>query len=52
MDEDDLPPRKREPSDNSTFAGSLGRTVSGFVFIAFFLAIAGVVLYFVVRWFG
>jgi hypothetical protein len=51
MDQDDLPPQKREPSE-STFAGALGSTFGGFVFVAFFLAIAGVVLYFVVRWFG
>jgi hypothetical protein len=52
MDDDDLPPQKQEQSEGSTFAGALGGTFGGFIFIAFFLAIAGVVLYFVVRWFG
>jgi hypothetical protein len=52
MDQDDLPPQPEKPSDSSTLGGTLGQTFGGFVFIALFLAIAGVVLYFVVRWFG
>ena len=49
MDDDDLPP---PPAANDTgFAGELGRTVGGFLWIAVFLAIAGGVLYAVTRWF-
>ncbi|HUO89247.1 MAG TPA: hypothetical protein VMU08_08730 [Rhizomicrobium sp.] len=51
MSLDDLPPQPEKPSDAGTFAGALGGTVGAFLFIAFFLAIAGVVLYFVVHWF-
>lgn len=51
MDEDDLPPPPYK-DEGSSFARSLGGTVGIFVWIAFFIAIAGVVLYFVNRWFG
>jgi hypothetical protein len=50
-DEDDLPPQPYK-DESSSFARSLGGTVGAFVWIALFFAIAGVVLYFAVRWFG
>ena len=51
MDQDDLPPQPAKDNNSGTFAAALGGTVGYFLFIAFFLAIAGVVLYFVVHWF-
>ena len=48
MDEDDLPPKPRD--EDTGFSGELGRTFSGFVWVAIFLAIAGVVLYAATRW--
>lgn len=48
MDEDDVPPKPME--NDRGFAGELGRTVGSFVWIAFFLVIAGAVLYAVTRW--
>jgi hypothetical protein len=48
MDEDDLPPQP-EQSD-SGFAGALGQTFSGFVFIALFLLAAGAIVYAAIRW--
>ena len=50
MDEDDLPPRPPEKEDS--LAGELGGTVAGVVWIGLFLAIAGIVLFLVVRWSG
>ncbi len=48
MDEDDLPP---QPEQGDTgFAGALGQTFSGFVFIALFLLAAGAIVYAAIRW--
>ncbi len=50
MDEDDLPPR---PAQNDTgFAGELGRTFAMTAGIGFFLLLAGVILFFIMRWSG
>jgi len=49
MDEDDLPPPPR-PS-NGGFGTALGRTVSGFLWIALFIGIVGLVLYGLKHWF-
>ncbi len=50
MDEDDLPP---QPAQNdSGFSGELGRTFAGAVGVGIFLLVAGVVLYFIMRWTG
>ena len=47
MNQDDLPPR---PADNDTgFASELGRYVAIILGIGFFLALAGVVLFWVMR---
>jgi hypothetical protein len=48
MDEDDVPPPPAVEKD-SGFSGALGRTVGSFVWIAIFIAIAGVVLYALTR---
>jgi hypothetical protein len=48
MDEDDLPP-KAEDADTG-FAGELGRTFSGFMFIALFLLAVGAIVYAAIRW--
>jgi len=51
MDEDDLPPQRRAQND-SGFAGELGRTFAGAATVGVFLLIAGVVLFFIMRWSG
>jgi hypothetical protein len=48
MDEDDLPPKPKQRSGG--FATALGRTVSGFVWIAIFVAIVAVALYGLKHW--
>ena len=50
MSPDDLPPRERD--DDSGLAGELGRSFAMIVGIGFFLALAGVALFFVMRWTG
>jgi hypothetical protein len=50
MDEDDLPPRLQR--NENGFATELGGMVGTVVWIGAFLAIAGVVLFFVMRWTG
>ena len=49
MDEDDLPPPPRQRSGG--FGAALGRTVSGFLWIAIFIGIVAVVLYGLKHWF-
>jgi hypothetical protein len=48
MDDDDLPPKPRDA--DTGFTGELGRTFSGFVFVALFLAAAGAIVYAAIRW--
>lgn len=48
MDEDDVPPKPAVEQD-SGFSGALGRTVGNFVWIAIFIGIVGVVLFFLTR---
>jgi len=48
MDDDDLPPQPRDA--DTGFAGELGRTFSGFVFVALFLLAVGAVVYAAIRW--
>jgi hypothetical protein len=50
MDTDDLPPEPQQR--DSGFSGELGRTFAGAVGIGLFLVVAGVVLFFVIRWSG
>jgi len=50
MTDDDLPPRAPEKDDN--FASELGGTFATFLWIGAFIAIAGVALFFVMRWSG
>ncbi len=50
MNQDDLPPRP-SPSETS-FASELGGTFATALWIGAFLAIAGVALFFVMRWSG
>ena len=50
MDEDDLPPRPLQ--NDAGFAGELGRTVAMTLGIGVFLAIAGLALFFIMRWSG
>jgi len=50
MDEDDLPPRPPEKEDS--LAGELGGTFAGFLWVGVFLGVAGVVLFFIIRWSG
>ncbi len=50
MDDDDLPPKTRE--SNGGFAGQLGGMFAGVVGIGFFLILAGVALFWVMRWMG
>ncbi|MBL6854268.1 MAG: hypothetical protein ISS15_14140 [Alphaproteobacteria bacterium] len=53
MSQDDLPPQKNgTPPDESTFAGTLGLTFTGLLWVAVFSVVGLVVLYFLVRWFG
>ncbi len=49
MDEDDLPPQPKQSSGG--FGAALGRTVSGFLWIAVFIAIVAVALYGLKHWF-
>ena len=49
MDEDDLPPPPRQRSGG--FGAALGRTVSGFLWIALFIGIVGLALYGLKHWF-
>jgi hypothetical protein len=48
MDEDDLPPPPRQRSGG--LGAALGRTVSGFLWIAVFIGIIAVVLYGLKHW--
>jgi hypothetical protein len=48
MDQDDLPPAPRHGS--SGFGGALGRTLSGFLWIAIFIGILAVALYALQHW--
>jgi len=48
MDDDDLPPQPAAEGDGG-FSGALGGTVGTFVWIAIFIAIAGVVLFALTR---
>ncbi|MEJ0027583.1 MAG: hypothetical protein WDN01_16275 [Rhizomicrobium sp.] len=50
MNQDDLPPRPLQTEDG--FAGELGGMVGTLVWIGGFLALAGVALFFVMRWSG
>ncbi len=50
MDPDDLPPQPSQ--DDTGLAGELGRTVAIAVGIGFFLVLAGVVLFWLMRWSG
>ena len=50
MNEDDLPPSP--PSNDTGFAGELGRSFAMIVGIGIFLALAGIALFFVMRWSG
>ena len=51
MNQDDLPPRPSRPIDADVgFTGELGRTFAGFFWIAFFMTIAGVILYALTHW--
>ena len=53
MDQDDLPPKKgAAPPDEDTFAGALGLTFTGLLWVAVFAVIGAVVLYALVSWFG
>jgi hypothetical protein len=52
MDEDDLPPPTRPAETEPTFAGALGNIFGMVLWIGFFLGLAGVALYFVMRWTG
>ena len=47
MEDDDLPPKP--PGAEETAAGDFGQLIGAGLWIALFLAIAGVVLYFVLR---
>ena len=51
MDEDDLPPRplRDEPEQTEGFARSLGELAGGSIWLVLFLAIAGGILYLVLR---
>jgi hypothetical protein len=51
MNEDDLPPRplRDAPEQTEGFARSLGELVGGSLWLVFFLAIAGVILYFILH---
>ncbi|MBS0274982.1 MAG: hypothetical protein JSR55_11415 [Proteobacteria bacterium] len=51
MDEDDLPPRplRDAPEQTEGFAQSLGELAGGSLWIALFLAVAGGLLYFLLR---
>jgi hypothetical protein len=48
MDEDDVPPAPRRGS--SGFGDALGRTLSGFLWIAIFIGIVAVALYGLKHW--
>jgi hypothetical protein len=54
MSLDDLPPLKSDdgPAQDETFAGQLGLTFAGFVWVALFAVIAGLMLWGVVLWLG
>ena len=53
MGPDDLPPKPDSGQpDEQTFAGALGMTFAGFVWVAIFATIAGLMLWGVVRWLG
>jgi hypothetical protein len=51
MDEDDLPPRREPAADEDSFAGALGLTFTGLLWVAAFAAVAGLGLYAFVHWF-
>ncbi len=50
MNEDDLPPRPAEKDDS--FASELGNTFATVLWAGLFLTIAGVALFFIMRWSG
>jgi len=50
MSEDDVPPKPLQDEDG--FAGELGSTFANALWIGAFLVIAGVALFFVMRWTG
>ena len=47
MEDDDLPPKPHQPEE--TAAGDFGQLIGAGMWIALFLALAGIVLYFVTR---
>ena len=51
MDEDDLPPRplQKPPQQTEGFAESLGELAGASLWVAVFLAVAGLILYFILR---
>ena len=51
MDQDDLPPKKGAPPDEDSFAGSLGLTFTGLLWVAAFAVVGVVVLYALVHGF-
>ncbi|HEY7976618.1 MAG TPA: hypothetical protein VID67_00380 [Rhizomicrobium sp.] len=51
MDEDDLPPKtlREAPEQTEGFARSLGELAGGSLWVVLFLAVAGGILYFIMR---
>lgn len=51
MDQDDLPPKRDggQP-DEQSFAGALGLTFAGLVWVAIFATIGGLILWAVMHW--
>jgi len=51
MTQDDLPPQEHAKPDEDSFAGSLGLTFTGLLWVALFAVVGVAVLYALVRWF-
>jgi hypothetical protein len=49
MEDDDLPPQPAAERDGG-FSGALGGTVSRFLWVAVFVALAGAILYALTHW--
>ena len=53
MDQDDLPPTPaNDGEDDESLGGVLGLTFAGLAWVAVFAAIAGAILWAVIRWLG
>jgi len=53
MDQDDLPPKPADEGiDDTSFAGGIGVTFAGLVWIGIFATIGGLILWGVMHWLG